>query len=71
MIQQHPTTQLHPEVDRFKFVVPHDTYVDTKEGDDSLHASGKKERHSERGEPKRRALQVHEVRLAMKGEYPA
>lgn len=68
---QHSTTQITTEVDRFKFVVPHDTYVDTQEGDDKLHASEKKERHSEKGEPKRRSVQVHEVRLAMKGEYPA
>jgi hypothetical protein len=68
---QPSTIQLDPEVDRFRFVVPHDTFVDTKEGDDKLHASEKKERHSEKGEPKRRSVQVHETRLAMIGEYPA
>lgn len=61
------TLQDAPSLDRFKFVVPQDVYADIKEGDERALTG---ERHSERGEPKRRSVHVHEVRLAMKGEYP-
>lgn len=61
------TLQDAPSLDRFKFVVPQDVYADTREGDERALAG---EKHSEHGEPKRRSAHVHEIRLAMKGEYP-
>lgn len=68
-----PTPQI--SLSRFRFAVPHDVYADTFEGDElrlngpehKEHSESREETHRE---PARRGS-VRQVRLAMKGQYPA
>lgn len=60
---------------RFRFAVRHDVFTETFEGDElRLNAGEKKESKESREETSRepvRSGSVREVRLAMKGQYPA